>query len=64
MKGACRNIGANDVADQAYELECAGKDEDVDFINKYHKTFCDNYSKVVKTVTRALIAQNTAKANQ
>ena len=64
MKGACRNIGANDVADQAYELECAGKDEDVDFINKYHKTFCDNYSKVVKTVTRALIAQNTAKANR
>ena len=61
MKGACRNIGANDVADQAYELECAGKDEDVDFINKYHKTFCDNYAEVTKTVTKALISQNVAK---
>ena len=60
MKGACRNIGANDVADQAYELECAGKDEDVDFINKYHKTFCENYSEVMRTVTNALIAKRTA----
>ena len=61
IKGACRNIGANDVADQAYELECAGKDEDVEFINKYHKTFCENYIEVIRTVTKALIAQNSAK---
>ena len=61
MKGACRNIGANDVADQAYELECAGKDEDVEFINKYHKTFCENYSEVVKTVTKALIDKRSAE---
>ena len=60
IKGACRNIGANDVADQAYELECAGKDEDVDFINKYHKTFCENYSEVMRTVTNALIAKRSS----
>lgn len=61
IKGACRNIGANDVADQAYELECAGRDEDVEFINKYHKTFCENYIEVTRTVTKALIAQNSAQ---
>ena len=49
------------MADQAYELECAGKDEDVEFINKYHKTFCENYIEVTRTVTKALIAQNSAK---
>ena len=59
IKGACRNIGANDVADQAYELECAGRDEDVEFINKYHKTFCENYSEVLRIVTKALVEQNT-----
>ena len=58
IKGACRNIGANDVADQAYELECAGRDEDVEFINKYHKTFCENYSEVLRIVTKALVEQN------
>ena len=58
IKGACRNIGANDVADQAYELECAGKDEDIDFINKYHQAFCDNYAEVIRIVTKALITQN------
>ena len=61
LKGACRNIGANDVADQAYELECAGKDEDVDFINRYHKTFCENYTEVLRTVTKALIAEKNAR---
>ncbi|MBR3636761.1 MAG: response regulator [Lachnospiraceae bacterium] len=58
IRGACRNIGANDVADQAYELECAGRDEDVEFINKYHKTFCENYSEVLRIVTKALVEQN------
>ena len=62
IKGACRNIGANDVADQAYELECAGRDEDVEFINKYHKTFCENYSEVLRIVTKALVEQNAGGA--
>ena len=61
IKGACRNIGANDVADQAYELECAGKDEDVEFIDKYHKTFCENYIEVTRIVTKALIAQSAGQ---
>ena len=46
------------MADQAYELECAGRDEDVEFINKYHKTFCENYSEVLRIVTKALVEQN------
>ena len=59
IKGACRNIGANDVADQAYELEMAGKDEDIEFINKYHKTFCENYAEVLRIVTKALVEQGS-----
>ena len=41
--------------------DASGEDnEDVDFINKYHKTFCENYSEVMRTVTNALIAKRSA----
>lgn len=59
MKGACRNIGANRAADLAFELEKAGKRSDIDYIKKNHAEFVEEYSNVVRTVTRALLTQNT-----
>lgn len=59
MKGACRNIGANAAADMAFELEKAGKRDDWDFIDRYHGKFVEEYSNVVRIVTKALLVQNS-----
>ena len=55
IKGACRNIGANDVADMAFEMEKAGKRQDVPYIWDNHRDFADAYGKLLKKVTKALL---------
>lgn len=55
IKGACRNIGANDVADMAYELEKAGQRSDMPYIWDNHREFADAYGKLLKKVTKALL---------
>ncbi|MBR4966314.1 MAG: Hpt domain-containing protein, partial [Lachnospiraceae bacterium] len=55
IKGACRNIGANDVADMAYELEKAGKRSDMPYIWDHHREFADAYGKLLKKVTKAVL---------
>lgn len=55
IKGACRNIGANDVADMAFELEKAGKRSDMPFIWDNHRDFADAYGKLLKKITKALL---------
>lgn len=55
IKGACRNIGANDVADMAFELEKAGKRQDMPYIWDNHREFADAYGKLLKKVTKALL---------
>ena len=55
IKGACRNIGANDVADIAYDMELAGQNEDIDYIKEKHDEFANAYRDVLRLVTKALI---------
>jgi len=55
IKGACRNIGANQVADMAYELEKAGKRSDMPYIWDNHRDFADAYGKLLKKITKALL---------
>lgn len=43
IKGALRNIGMEDLGEQAYELELAGKRNDADFINKHHNEFMNAF---------------------
>ena len=44
IKGALRNIGMDDLGAKAYELELAGKRNDIDFINQHHKDFIDEFN--------------------
>lgn len=60
IKGACRNIGANDVADVAFELEKAGKDANAAYIEKEHANFVEEYKKVVSIVTKAILVYHTS----
>ncbi len=55
IKGACRNIGANKVADMAFELEKAGKREDLPYIWDNHREFADEYGRLLKKVTKGLL---------
>lgn len=55
IKGACRNIGANDVADMAFELEKAGKRSDMPYIWDHHRDFADAYGKLLKKITKAVL---------
>lgn len=58
IKGACRNIGANKVADAAYELEKASKNMDITFIWENHSDFVEDYLATIRVVTNAIIAQH------
>ena len=58
VKGACRNIGAEDIADKAYKLELAGKKADAAFIRANHKEFLDEYKELISSITKAIIQLN------
>ena len=57
-KGACRNIGAEEIADKAYQLELAGKKEDEGFIKAHHRDFLDDYKELISSITKAIIEIN------
>ena len=59
IKGACRNIGANKVADMAYALEKASKEKEIAFVWENHQDFADEYTAMIRTVTQAIIAQHS-----
>lgn len=56
LKGALRNIGAESLGQQAYELEMAGKREDEEFILAHNNEFIaafDSFAKVITEITEA-----------
>ncbi len=55
IKGACRNIGADKLADKAYELELAGKEENASFIQSTHEEFVTEYRELISLITKAII---------
>ena len=59
IKGACRNIGAEELADKAYKLELAGKEKDNRYIQKNHEEFVTDYKELISIITKALIANKT-----
>ena len=56
IKGACRNIGALDVGDTAYDMELAGKNDDIEYIKAHHEEFAKAYGDVLRMITKALIS--------
>ncbi|MBP5564769.1 MAG: response regulator [Lachnospiraceae bacterium] len=60
IKGACRNIGADVLADKAFKLETAGKQKDIEYIKKNHDSFSDEYKELISCITRAIIDNMTA----
>ncbi|MCR5847404.1 MAG: response regulator [Lachnospiraceae bacterium] len=58
IKGACRNIGADELADRAYKLELAGKSADEAYIKANHDAFVNDYRELISAITRAIIEQN------
>jgi len=60
IKGACRNIGANKLADDAYKLELAGKEKNAEFIRQNHNDFIIQYKELISVLTKAIINANKA----
>ena len=58
IKGACRNIGAEELADRAYQLELAGKKADEAYIKEHHDDFIKGYKDLISVITRSIIEQN------
>ncbi len=54
IKGACRNIGALEVGDAAYNMELAGKDGNIKYLKAHHEEFVANYAEVLNVVKKAL----------
>lgn len=52
IKGACRNIGAHDIADKAYSLERAGKRGDIAFIWDHHEEMVEEYTAMIKMIKK------------
>lgn len=52
IKGACKNIGAHDVADKAYSLERAGKRGDIAFIWDHHEEMVEEYTAMIKMLKK------------
>lgn len=55
IKGACRNIGAMDVGEFAYDMELAGQNDDIEYIKLHHEEFAKMYGDTLRLVTKALI---------
>ena len=58
VKGACRNIGANEIGEKAYQLELAGKKGDETFIRANHNDFLNEYKELISSITKAIITLN------
>ncbi|MDE6530903.1 MAG: response regulator [Lachnospiraceae bacterium] len=52
IKGACKNIGAHDIADKAYSLERAGKRGDIAFIWDHHEEMVEEYTAMIKMLKK------------
>ncbi len=52
IKGACKNIGAHDIADKAYSLERAGKRGDITFIWDHHEEMVEEYVAMIKMLKK------------
>ncbi len=52
IKGACKNIGAHDIADKAYSLERAGKRGDITFIWDHHEEMMEEYTAMIKMLKK------------
>ena len=50
LKGALRNVGAEKLGEQAYELEIAGKKQDEAFILANNKAFTDSFDSFAKEI--------------
>ncbi len=48
VKTTSRTIGATALSDAAMNLEYAARDNDVTYINEHHKSFIEDYGKVLK----------------
>lgn len=55
IKGACRNIGALEVGDIAYDMELAGQNKDIEYIKENHEEFARMYGDTLRLITKALI---------
>ena len=60
IKGACRNIGASELADKAYKLELAGKSKDAVYIKQNNNDFLNEYKELISTITKSIIEANKA----
>ncbi|MBR1692705.1 MAG: response regulator [Lachnospiraceae bacterium] len=54
LKSNSKMIGAMDFADRAYELELAGKEENLDFIKEHHEALMAEYDEVLEEVKSLL----------
>jgi len=61
LKGALRNIGAEDLGMQAYELEMAGKKGDEEFILSHNKGFITEFDSFAAKITE-VVGQAGSKA--
>lgn len=52
IKGACKNIGAHDIADKAYSLERAGKRGDIAFVWDHHEEMLEEYTAMIKMLKK------------
>lgn len=52
IKGACKNIGAHDIADKAYSLERAGKRGDIAFIWDHHEEMVEEYTAMLRMLKK------------
>lgn len=52
IKGACKNIGAHDIADKAYSLERAGKRGDITFVWDHHEEMVEEYTAMIKMLKK------------
>jgi HPt (histidine-containing phosphotransfer) domain-containing protein len=58
IKGACRNIGAEELADKAYKLELAAKEKNIEFIKMNNDRFLEEYKELISIITKEIIKAN------
>lgn len=61
LKGALRNIGAENLGLRAYELEMAGKKEDEAFILSHNSDFIRDFDRFAAKITE-IVGQNNSKS--
>lgn len=63
LKGALRNIGAEELGQLAYELETAGKNQDEAFILANNKAFTDSFDRLAAQITE-IVTTHKQKSRQ